>query len=176
LLCANVALNELFNVRTYHCAVGREAGTVIVPPLDYTATLNFGGVSLRRSGVGEEVPVWKLDALPLQALRMLKVDVEGMELEVLEGARQTIRRFRPFLYVENDRKARSEDLIRLISDLGYDMWWHLPELYNPHNFAGREINIIAGIVSVNMLCFPQETATKVTGLQRVAGPSDWWQQ
>ncbi|HKM70768.1 MAG TPA: FkbM family methyltransferase [Stellaceae bacterium] len=176
LLCANVALNEFFNVRTYHGAVGRETGTVRVPYLDYTNEVNFGGVSMNKSGTGEEVTLWKLDALSLQAVKMLKVDVEGMELEVLEGARQTITKFRPVLYVENDRKAHSGELIALIGELGYEMWWHLPELYNPQNFAKNKENVFEGIVSVNLLCFPKEAAAKVTGFRRVSGPQDWWQQ
>ena len=106
---------------------------------------------------------------------MLKVNVEGLELQVLEGARQTIGKFRPVLYVENDRKTLSEDLITLISELGYDMWWHLPELYNPNNFAQNKVNVFAGIVSVNLLCFPTEAGENVSELRRVAGPKDWWQ-
>jgi FkbM family methyltransferase len=176
LLCANVALNEFFNVRTYHGAVGREIGTIKVPDLDYTDAANFGGVSLNKSGAGEEVPLWKLDALSLPGVKMLKVDVEGMGCEVLEGARQTISKFRPILYVENDREAHSEDLIRLITELGYGLWWHLPELYNPSNFTKNEVNVFPGVVSVNLLCFPKEAATNVTGLRQVSGPKDWWQQ
>src|SRR5580704_4177915 len=40
LLCANVALNELFNVRTYHGALGRHMGVIKVPPLDYSEENN----------------------------------------------------------------------------------------------------------------------------------------
>ena len=97
--------------------------------------------------------LWTLDALSLQALKMLRVDV----------------------YVENDRKALSEDLITLISELGYDMWRHLPELYNPNNFAQNKVNVFARIVSVNLLCFPTEAGENIAGLRRVAGPKDWWQ-
>ena len=41
ILCANVAINALTNVYTYHAAVGREAGTIVVPKLDYTAERNY---------------------------------------------------------------------------------------------------------------------------------------
>src|SRR6266849_820213 len=34
MLCANIALNALPNVVTYQAAVGRDAGSVIVPPVD----------------------------------------------------------------------------------------------------------------------------------------------
>ena len=106
---------------------------------------------------------------------MLKVDVEGMETDVLLGARDTIGRLRPILYIENDRRAQSEGLIKLIGELGYNMWWHLPPLFNPSNFAGASQNIFGGIVSINLLCLPEEEPAKISGLRPVPGPKDWWQ-
>jgi FkbM family methyltransferase len=173
LLCANIALNELFHVRPYHGALGRDPGTIKVPVLDYGSESNFGGLSLSDSSAGEDVPLFALDSFALPALRMLKVDVEGMEAEVLSGARETIGRLRPILYVENDRRAQSERLIKLIDELGYDMWWHLPPLFNPGNFAQTCQNIFGGIVSRNLLCFPKEKSAKVSGLRPVTGPQDW---
>jgi FkbM family methyltransferase len=172
LLCANVALNELHQVRTFHGAVGPEAGTLKVPRLDYSTMQNFGGLSLEASGDGEEVQVWTVDALPLPSLRMLKVDVEGMETDVLMGARETIKKFRPCLYVENDRSAHSKKLITLIDELGYNMWWHLPRLFNPNNFAGEQNNIFGNVVSINLLCFAKEMKANVSGLRQVSGSSD----
>jgi Methyltransferase FkbM domain len=105
---------------------------------------------------------------------MLKVDVEGMEAEVLSGSRETIGRLRPILYVENDRRADSERLIKLIDELGYNMWWHLPPLFNPGNFSQVRQNIFDGIISANLLCLPKEKPARVTGLRPVTGPKDWW--
>ena len=175
LLCANIALNELFHVQAYHAAVGAACGMIKVPLLDYAAEENFGGLSVGKTMSGEDVPLFTLDSLALRALRMLKVDVEGMETEVLAGARDTIGRLRPILYVENDRRAQSEGLIKLIDELGYNMWWHLPPLFNPSNFARASQNIFGGIVSINLLCLPQEEPAKISGLRPVTGPKDWWQ-
>ncbi len=175
LLCANVAMNELFNVRTHHAAAGRRAGTLKVPPLDYAAEGNFGGISLNDVRMGEEVAVTPLDSLNLPSLRLLKVDVEGMESEVLEGARQLIGRHRPILYVENDRKEKSNGLIRLIEDLGYAMWWHFPRLFNPENYLRNKNDIFGSTVSINILCVPSETQIVMNGFQKVTGPDDWWQ-
>ena len=173
LLCANVALNELFQVRPYRAALGRNVGTIKVPNLDYASESNFGGLSLSESSTGEEVPLYALDSFALPSLRMLKVDVEGMEAEVLSGARKTIARLRPVLYVENDRRAKSESLIRLIEELGYSLWWHRPPLFNPSNFAHFRQNVFGTIISKNLLCLPKESPADVSGLQPVAGPEDW---
>jgi FkbM family methyltransferase len=172
LLCANVALNGLFNVRTYQMGVGTAPGTLVVPPLDYAAEHNFGGVSLRQGGAGEAVPVTPLDSFNLPALHVLKIDVEGMEAEVLGGARRLIAQHRPMMYLENDRKEKSAALFRLVDELGYNCWWHMPPLFNPDNFYQNQENIFPGTVSVNILCLPKESPVVVEGFRKVSGPDD----
>jgi len=175
LLCANLALNGIFNVRTYHAAVGGATGAITVPPLDYAVEENFGALSLGKWVAGEKVPLLKLDSLSLPALRLLKVDVEGMEADVLLGAQQTIAEYRPILYVENDRKAQSAQLIELLDTFGYRMWWYLPRMFNPKNYVNNEIDVFDGQRSINLLCCPKEMPVEVTGLREVTGPADWWQ-
>lgn len=114
ILCANISLNVLTNVHTYQTAVGRAAGVINVPALDPTAKQNFGGVPLGNWSEGEQVPVITIDSLKLTACNLIKVDVERMELDVLLGAEQTIRQFKPALYVENEFQQQSEALIRQI--------------------------------------------------------------
>jgi FkbM family methyltransferase len=172
LLSINVALNKFRNVRTRQAAIGRRAGWLKVPLLDYSDENNFGGVSLRNVAVGERVRVIPLDSLRLPSLRLVKIDVEGMEVEVLSGARRLIARHRPLLYVENDRPENSCRLVRLIEDLGYGMWWHLPPLFNPNNYAKNRTNVFGRIVSMNLLCVPQESRETIQGLREVKGAGD----
>jgi FkbM family methyltransferase len=173
MMCANMVMNDHFHVVTVLAAAGRAPGVIKVPSLDYTADFNFGGVCLGEGSAGEPVPVMPLDGLQLPSLRLLKVDVEGMEVEVLAGARQLIAKHRPILYVENDRQEKSPQLIAMIDDLGYDMWWHKPSLFNPDNFAGRKDNVFGSIRSNNMLCLPKGSDLHLEGFRQVSGPSDW---
>ena len=46
-----------------------------------------------------------LDSLDLSRLDLIKIDVEGMELEVLQGAKATLERFRPIIIVERAQGA-----------------------------------------------------------------------
>lgn len=179
ILCANMALNELTNVHAFHAAAGETRGVIQVPFLDLGKTQNVGGLSIAggtgtAGGGGEPVPVMPIDDLGLSRCRLLKADVEGMEISVLKGAARTIRRHRPVLYVENDREEHSPGLIALIQSLGYRLWWHLPSLYNPANFDGREENVFGRIVSVNLFCVPREMAQRIDGLREVSGPEDRW--
>ena len=74
------------------------------------------------------------------------------------------------LYVENDRKEKSAELIRFIDSLGYDMYWHRPTLFNPQNFAGNANNIFGNVVSINMVCLPKEIKSTMTGFAQVKVP------
>lgn len=169
-LCANMALNSIPNAFCFQKAVGREAGVVLVPQLDPNHPQNFGGLALDEASQGESVPRTTIDELPLSRCRLIKIDAEGMEREVLLGARETTRRHRPFLYVENDRRDRSDDLIRCIDGLGYDLYWHRPPLFNPGNYLGNSENVFGALISLNMLCVPAGEPVLVHGAQRVEVP------
>jgi FkbM family methyltransferase len=173
-LCANLALNGVSNVTPFAVGCGKTERTMIVPLYDYRAEAdhNSGGVALTASGAGVPVAVAPLDELigAIPRLDLLKVDVEGMEKEALEGAQRLIERYRPVLYVENDRVEKSGDLIEFIRGLGYRLWWHMPPLFNPDNFFGVDSNAYANIVSFNMVCQPKERSTQTfVGLQEIDG-------
>jgi FkbM family methyltransferase len=80
-------------------------GTFHVPSSDAGMVLHFAG-SLKgthgqfRNVTRYEVEIRTLDAFALTDVRFIKVDVEGSEREVLDGARETIARDRPVLLLE----------------------------------------------------------------------------
>jgi FkbM family methyltransferase len=173
MLCANLALNGVTNVRALLAGAGRERGVAHVPVLDYTAANNFGGISLGMGGPSEPVEIIPVDTLGLARCDLMKIDVEGMEEAVLAGATATITRFRPMLYVENDREEKSASLIERLLSFDYELFWHLPYLFNPRNFFGHTENVFKGIVSINILGVPRAAGRSVAGFRAVAGPHDW---
>ena len=50
------------------------------------------------------VPVITIDSLPLKGCDLLWLDVEGNEKDILEGAGETIRKFKPIIMAENSKK------------------------------------------------------------------------
>jgi FkbM family methyltransferase len=175
LLCANLALNGIRNAIAFPEACGETAGVVIVPPLDYSAEFNFGGVSVHPDDGalrGWKVRATPLDSLGLANCHVIKIDVEGFEAQVLRGAAETIAKFRPLLYVENDRPALQGELIALIAGMGYRQYWHLPPLFSANNFNGAAEDVFGQIVSLNMLCIPQERETVVQDIEPI-DPANW---
>jgi hypothetical protein len=113
-----------------------------------------------------------IDSLALPRLRLLKVDVEGMEHDVITGARASIERLRPAVYIENDRAEHSRALISLLFDAGYRLWWHITPLFNPKNFFGNPRDVFSEIVSFNMIGFPRADAPSL-GFPEILSPDDF---
>lgn len=167
-LCANIALNSLTNVECYWAAVSSTSGNINVPEVDFNNPQNFGGVSLLGGYPGENVSCIMLDELrSIQRLRLLKIDVEGMETDVIKGAMGLIGKYKPFIYVENDRVAKSEALMRLIDSTGYRIYWHCPPFFNPDNPYKEHRNIFGNIHSFNLFCVHRSEKILVEGLSEV---------
>lgn len=172
-LCANISLNSLLHVDCVNAGLSNVEGTVRIPNLDYAKENNFGGLQLDGVEVGTEVEVKRFDdCYPYNALHLIKIDVEGMELKVLEGATATIEKFHPMLYVENDRVEKSPALIRFIQSLGYRLWWHTPKLFNGKNFFENTENVWPNISSFNMLCIHRTLHMRSVDLEEIKNPDD----
>ncbi|HXQ47058.1 MAG TPA: FkbM family methyltransferase [Caulobacteraceae bacterium] len=180
LLCANLVMNGVTNAIAFSDAAGARAGMAVMPNLDYGSSYNFGSVSIKMMDVsagldwsaGQPTRVVAIDDLALPACGFLKIDVEGFEAAVLEGARQTIARLRPMLYVENDRASQQAALIALIDSLGYTQYWHVAPLFSRDNFNGAKDDVFNGSVSLNMFCTPNESELSITGFERI-DPNNW---
>jgi len=89
----NIEGNELQNVKLLEVAVGARAGTAWL-----LEGINSGVVAPNKGSY--EVPVRSLDELLTDRVDLLKIDVEGYEGFVLEGARNVIQRDRPVIFLE----------------------------------------------------------------------------
>lgn len=161
-LCSNVAINNLTNVFCFQQAVSETAGVIQVPVLDYNKTVNFGGLELDKDYSlcpHYPVPQTKLNDIGISACDLIKIDVEGMENQVLSGGKDLIKKYRPILWVENDRQEKEADLVNLINSMDYLMYKMDLPLFNKNNYFGLEDNLFGGnICSRQLLCLPKENS------------------
>ena len=171
-LCANLFLNGITNVKAINACAGAAQGTLKVPALDYTATgdvANYGGMNMEHHVQGNPVAVVRLDDI-CQRLDFIKIDVEGMEWQVISGAKRIVEECQPILYVENNPGPRQRLLVEQINTIGYDCWWHLAPHYNPENHRGMAPADEGEekIVSWNMVCLPANAAnTEAMGCEPI---------
>jgi hypothetical protein len=98
--------------------------------------------------------------------------VEGHEPKVLAGARKTITKLRPVLFVENNSQERSREVLIAIVDLGYNCWWHIADYFNPQNCFGKAERLFGEYREANVLCFPKEAQVNAGNLWPVEGIDD----
>ena len=108
--------------------------------------------------------------------KLIKIDVEGMELGVLKGGHKTIKKCKPFLYVENNCVMDSKKLILEIDSLGYALFWDIQPYYNPRNFFGNTHDIFPPkMMSINMLGIPSDRLERSGHVHMGSGGCKGWQ-
>lgn len=128
MLAGSVALNGMTNVICHNVALGDRDGEVELPQFDYFSQLNFGSVEFGPEQTErlhqerghdpartEFVPLTKLDRLRMPKVDLIKIDAEGMEVQVLDGASETLARCRPVAYVEFLKSDREALLARFVA-------------------------------------------------------------
>ena len=134
-LAGNVALNNCFNVQAIRAAVGKIDGVINIPKLDFFQPARYGSLELKprpeTESIGQKVsyepanlvqtPALRLDSLSLTRIDLIKIDVEGMELETLEGAEASLQKHKPILIVEIIKSDRAK-LCGYLERLGYSIY------------------------------------------------------
>jgi FkbM family methyltransferase len=123
-LCGAAALNDLTNIHAHHLGVGARSQVLRVPKVDYGKPQDFGALSLTvqdSMAESEAVAIVALDEFNLSRLDFLKIDVEGMEIEVLGGATRMIATFEPWCWVEHWITG-PEAIKRKFEGLAYDFY------------------------------------------------------
>lgn len=130
-----LAWNQVRNVTVIPTGLSDQAGeAVLSTPIKARGGFGFGLASLGGTSGGlassdQTVPLQTLDSFAsvegLARLDFLKADVEGWEIHVVRGGIETLRRYRPalFLEVSDEALARAgeapETLWGLLTPLGY---------------------------------------------------------
>jgi len=161
-LCANIFLNRIDNCYPHNCAIADTDGVCEIPEIDFYNCINASAFSMHQKyrelhGIEQamrkethSVPQLSLDSLEVDSLvSLVKIDVEGLELQVLTGGIDFLSRnkFPPILleawghdWFESERSQ----LFDCITSIGYQLvrlghseyFSHHPEHYK--NFCFQE--------------------------------------
>jgi FkbM family methyltransferase len=126
----NIRLNKIQNVKLFPVALGRENSQLTL----YIHKSNFGKNSLVNPGDSDQsitVDVKRLDDVVgnLSPVNFIKIDVEGAEPFVLEGATKTIIQYKPVILYESwiyEHKPFDKEICHAtnnIVDMGYEIFF-----------------------------------------------------
>ena len=173
LLKKNAVCNELNNLQIFNNAIG-DANTILeLNDFDYSQSGNFGGITLTENydnSVCAKIKGTKKNKiktltlnnfLNLKKCNFLKIDVELMELNVLKGAKEFIKKFRPIIWVEN-HLGYPNYLNKYLLKINYKPFWAATMMYNPDNHFISDKNYYENILTYNTLAMPKEKAFLTT--------------
>ena len=171
-LCGNIFLNRLDNVFAFQQAIGETDGVVRLPAIDYAKSKNVGGFSLdadvrmrtssiatAADGLEADTPVLRLDSLSFPRTPcLIKIDVEGLELEVLRGGVGFLRNsgFPPILLEAWNLEwfaERRKALVAFLGELGYELFCMGEDVVAQHPAYHRQIRfkLVDNVISMERL-------------------------
>lgn len=152
-LCGNIFLNRLDNIHAFNYAIGDQSQEIRIPELNYDNCPNVGGFTLsdvaarvfqiESTNGSNSVMMRSLDDLELpKNPDLIKIDVEGFEMQVLEGSANLLKKslFPPMLieahtqYYVEQRAA----ILNWLDDHGYRVFSVADEVFAQHESHPRQ--------------------------------------
>lgn len=160
LLSVNMIINNVSNVVPIHALVGESEEVKYYRVRNKDEDKNYGAVSFidkeepnANEGSILLTPVSKtsVDKLNLNKCDVIKIDVEGMEYEVLKSAESTIEKHKPIIYFEAYMTPVYSKIIKFLKERGYRMYWHIAPAFNVKNYFHCSDNIFGESGDRNIL-------------------------
>ncbi|MBI1328722.1 MAG: FkbM family methyltransferase [Alphaproteobacteria bacterium] len=120
------------------------------------------GLPAGKKGIEVPVKIVRLDDEKLDNVGFMKIDVEGHEYEVIQGARELLTRSRPNLLVEilyergNRAGVAQNRTVRLLDELGYEPYVYARGALRPLSDAPLSQDVI------NYIFLPRSTAMETS--------------
>ena len=146
ILVKNIKENKLENVVAVNAAVGSKLGKLKL----HKSKENFGDHKLYGKDKDiEEVKIIKLDDyLKDKKINLMKIDTQGWEPEVIEGAMKIIKRDQPIMFLEyspasyKTAKLDGQKMMKNLRKIYPKIWWIDEWLYIYKNLSQKKIDKI----------------------------------
>ena len=129
ILCSNILFNDITHkVEQFKLGLGNFEGVVKMRPLeDYKESngmQNYGGRGIATGDEegDEEIKIVTFDSLDLY-IDVVKMDIQNYELEALMGMKNTIKKCKPWIMIENyENVEKDKKVLQFLKDLNYQIY------------------------------------------------------
>ena len=151
--------NALRNVVLENYGLGNTHARINVERLDLAHSANFGALELVKVAASATnfngIEIRTIDSYHPARLDLIKLDVEGMENEVLEGGIDTIRKHLPIVFVECNCMQGAVPILNFAKTHNYDVFGWSALAYNPNNYNKCTENIFSRAKETALLLYPR---------------------
>ncbi|MDC2965990.1 FkbM family methyltransferase [Alphaproteobacteria bacterium] len=165
LLQDNVNKNKLKNVKIFNVGMGKKKEELELNEIDYSKVGNFGGVSFKYDSSSftkniknkkYKVKITNLNEfMEIEKCNFMKIDVELMELDILTGGKNFLKKFRPILWIENHEFYPNE-INKFLLENDYNAYWVYSNMFNESNYFINDNNYFGELSTLNTLAIPKE--------------------
>ena len=165
LLQDNVNKNKLKNVKIFNVGMGKKKEELELNEIDYSKVGNFGGVSFKYDSSPftkniknkkYKVKITNLNEfMEIEKCNFMKIDVELMELDILTGGKNFLKKFRPILWIENHQFYPNE-INKFLLENDYNAYWAYSNMFNESNYFINDNNYFGELATLNTLAIPKE--------------------
>lgn len=123
-----ISLNESLPIRLFKVAVADQAGETTLRVMPETSMgklgsseFDSGDQSVRSIPVTLETLDRMVEARRLPAADLIKIDVEGAEVMVLQGGRNLLCAEKPVLFIEAHSRKLTREIVDILTAMGYEV-------------------------------------------------------
>ena len=111
------------------------------------------------------VDVRTLDSYNFDEVDFVKIDVEGMELKVLNGMRQTIASYKPQMLIEMQDPTTYAKTYDFLNGFGYNIYWLPVRTYTEFNHKNNKEDVFGAQHGViNWIASTADLSVKLSGV------------
>jgi FkbM family methyltransferase len=156
LLVKNVATTMCKNVTPVPAAASDVLGQV-------GTAFDYGKTRVTTTGEIPATPIDMIEGLP--RIDFVKIDVEGMELKVLNGMRQTIASYKPQMLIEMQDPTTYAKTYDFLNGFGYNIYWLPVRTYTEFNHKNNKEDVFGprhGVI--NWIASTADLSVKLSGV------------
>lgn len=161
---------NLQNVAVVNAAASNKNSTISIQDFNPNIPDNYGMVKANQ-GTKFGLSI-KLDDWIFPKPDLVKIDVETMEWQVLQGMDNTIKKFLPVIFFEAHETPDLPEIYDYLTDLGYILYWMQSPNFNKNNFNKNSVDYFKNSGTISILSVPPGQTQHPINLNRVKNRND----
>lgn len=164
ILTANTKINQLENIFVQNYGCGKIQKTFSVQNVNTDTLDDFGSTCLYSQPAKNKsytACIKSIDHAVFEKPDFIKISTNGMELDVLEGGKKTIKKYKPILAINAQIEENNQKIIKLLKSWKYQVYQYNSPIYNPNNWFRNTINQFMGIAKKTFICFPDNKEPEI---------------